>query len=473
MGEGDAPAVARANGLPSLWAAIWRIEQELDLFRRELDGVFYWPLLRIHALDRLARQRSLHAPPPRKLRITRARRALTAASALAATRAEWGEADSILIPLNRKQIRDGRLIDIFSERILHDKEFGRFLICDNDSDIGSHAESDTQIVRNWDSVRVLSRARAGARFVGRLAGARQIHAMLDAAFRRELGAPFPFSPAQIAYRCAVFDEGRRMSRKIFARAGARRLFVVAQHSTQDAIAAANDLSMTTIELQHGFISAFDPFLHFPGRPNVPYSPAHLLTFGRFWAEQIDLPRNTRAHVMGWEPERNKALPSRRNSRQVLVISQWIMGQQLAQAAADLARAAPDWNVVFRPHPSEDVRRYREEFAAAPPNLSVSSREERIDDLLAESAVQIGVYSTSLFEGMGKGLRTIVFALPGFQYMRDVIEIGDAALARSVDEAVALLETAPVCADPARYYAAPVASVAHLLSDVLDGESAEQ
>jgi len=73
-------------------------------------------------------------------------------------------------------------------------------------------------------------------------------------------------------------------------------------------------------------------------------------------------------------------------------------------------------------------------------------------------VQIGVYSTSLFEGMALGARTILVDLPGIESMTGVLEAGEASLARNGAEIAAALGVAPMVVDTSRYYAPPVKSV---------------
>jgi hypothetical protein len=43
-------------------------------------------------------------------------------------------------------------------------------------------------------------------------------------------------------------------------------------------------------------------------------------------------------------------------------------------------------------------------------------------------------------------------------MDEVLDRGEAVLARDAREIPALLETAPTCRDPAKYYSAPVPSI---------------
>jgi hypothetical protein len=61
-------------------------------------------------------------------------------------------------------------------------------------------------------------------------------------------------------------------------------------------------------------------------------------------------------------------------------------------------------------------------------------------LFAESKVQVGVYSTAIYEGIGFGLQTILIRLPGIEYMDELIKSGIVKVATDVDTFVAVLRT---------------------------------
>ena len=97
----------------------------------------------------------------------------------------------------------------------------------------------------------------------------------------------------------------------------------------------------------------------------------------------------------------------------------------------------------------------------PPNLAIVGSDQPLHESLAEAEVQVGVYSTGLFEGMLLGCRTIVADLPGSEAMEAAVLRGDAVVAATPEELVATLSVAPL-ARPDAYYAAPVASIRELV-----------
>ena len=77
------------------------------------------------------------------------------------------------------------------------------------------------------------------------------------------------------------------------------------------------------------------------------------------------------------------------------------------------------------------------------------------DLLASATYQVGVSTTALFEGMALGCRTAVANLPGHEYLEPAIAQGHALLMTRPSQ----LTSAPLCTDPATYYAPATASSA--------------
>lgn len=132
----------------------------------------------------------------------------------------------------------------------------------------------------------------------------------------------------------------------------------------------------------------------------------------------------------------------------------------------VASEAPDWTFVFKPHPLEDVGIYRgrmHAFGKPPSNLSIVSPGVDAYELMLTASVQIGVCSTTLFEGMALGCRTIILQLPGWEAMTDVIDNGDALLVSDFQDLKGALASAPTAHSPERYYSPPAPDLFQLAS----------
>jgi len=225
------------------------------------------------------------------------------------------------------------------------------------------------------------------------------------------------------------------------------------------IAGARDSGASVVELQHGFISPLHLGYSWPDNPDVPYTPDQLWGFGDFWAETTPLAARTRWRTIGapYVRKRAEAHTAARDPKLVVFTSQGVIGPRLFEIALKTAERRSDYSIIFRLHPNEALEPYEAAMAgrAAPSNFELSHRAPNIFALLSRTAIQVGSFSTTLFEGMSLGVRTVVMDLSGAEYMRPAIERGDALFVRDVDELVERLDQAPLASDPQFYYADPV------------------
>ena len=214
-----------------------------------------------------------------------------------------------------------------------------------------------------------------------------------------------------------------------------------------------------IELQHGIISKFHLGYSYPNRATVPHMPDELWCFGQYWIDTTPLPSSMKTRVIGAPYVAQRALESTapRNPKQVVFNSQGVIGKLILDFAIETALQRKDLKVIFRLHPSEDVSTYQkllQKYGVIPVNFSLSARIPNIFALQAESGIQVGAFSTTLFEGMALGTRTICLDLPGVEYMDPAIARGDVIKVKSVEELVAQIDYAPLASDPKLYYATP-------------------
>ncbi|HWD49970.1 MAG TPA: hypothetical protein VG309_08570, partial [Rhizomicrobium sp.] len=245
----------------ALWQGIWEIEKDLDLFRRKIGSVYYWPLFRGPVAQHLAEALGLHELPGKSVARWRMQRGMAALPQSVTHFPRFEQADSVLVPFARKPA-PGR-IDAHSARLLLESEFGQFLILDN----GSTAISDPSVVsprvHNWDVERLRARILAALTFRRFLSEARREAAAVSATIRKRFRRDCRLSPVAMAYRCAAFEYGSAASREVLAQTAARRIFIVGRSSAPELLAAATELGIPSIELQHGVIAKFNPHYHYP------------------------------------------------------------------------------------------------------------------------------------------------------------------------------------------------------------------
>ena len=82
----------------------------------------------------------------------------------------------------------------------------------------------------------------------------------------------------------------------------------------------------------------------------------------------------------------------------------------------------DYKIVYKLHPFEVFSWYKDYPWLAESKIEIADHQgKQLYRLFAESEVQVGVYSTALFEGLSFGVKTFLVDLPGIDYMEDLLE----------------------------------------------------
>lgn len=447
---------------------LWRLEQEFGLLESTAGGVHWWPPIRVETFYRITRALGMFGDPQPKASLRKAtpwRRLVDRA------RGQWIDplrlprARFVVFPHERKIDRGDGLVDIYTERLCRELAPEETLIVDRSA----------APWRPWrrrrdrlglERLKAIIRAREPGLMWQPTALEAGRFTEVEQAFTRSFGVPVPI--AHIGpRRVLTFMAAREVYGELLDRLGAECVFVVVGYFRHALTAAAHDRGIPVHEFQHAAITPYSLGYSYPRRPWVPYSPDTVLCFGPFWASEPEFPANTRPLVVGRTAVLDALLqqaPQKRR-RQVIVISQGVIGARLIRLAARAARLAPDYRFVFRLHPGEleaDLRAaLAEQGTPCPANLTISSPDRSFYQDLAESEVQIGVSSTGLFEGMMLGCRTIVVDLPGSEAMAAVVRRGDALVVTTPEELAATLALAPA-ARTGDYYAEPAASIRDLV-----------
>jgi hypothetical protein len=146
---------------------------------------------------------------------------------------------------------------------------------------------------------------------------------------------------------------------------------------------------------------------------------------------------------------------RKIAGQVVVLSQPLIGLDILKAAVEFAAARPDLKVIFKLHPRNEI----EEFAgyldgipdSAPANLSLMQFEKSSLEVIAESEISVGVFSTALIEAAGLGSKVAIIKLPGWEHLAPLIDGGYASAFDSAAELVAGIDELRNPADEYFFY----------------------
>lgn len=214
---------------------------------------------------------------------------------------------------------------------------------------------------------------------------------------------------------------------------------------------AKGLRVPSFEVQHGAITHNHMGYSYPVK-QVNIFPDVLLTFGEYWSKNAEFPLvQDRIYEAGFVEfdEKRKGNPSR-DGKYILFVSQNVNVYEMARYALAVAEALPDEKVIFRLHPklAGDSKINGKLFGnKVLPNLHVSSSSKTtVYDLFAESKLQVGVFSTAIYEGIGVGVPTVVLRLSGWEVMSRMSEYKSVSFAGSKEELVDACMKLPLWAD---------------------------
>lgn len=436
-------------------AAFIRFEEREHLFDRELFGVMYWPLVRHdvfrETLEALALSAPAHqrleelplshwlGPQLKRLPSTLGRsvfRNLPKADLLVATHPRY------------LRYRD-QYVCPYSQPLLWGTPRSRVLLTGQYQ--GRYFSPDAgEITRYVDLGLVLAHATFRARELagmGMPAIALRELAALRGRLAHELGAALPATSLIRRVRTAVLSSLGMTPwfEQLLARVQPRLITTVVGyrlvHQLLTQCARAHGIPVA--ELQHGTIGASHAGYNFaPGRRPATF-PDHLLAFGDIWRDLtpgLPLPA-AQVHAIGYgwlELQREcYARKTEGSVRHILFLSQRDIGRELSALAVEVQHALPAgaFKITYRLHPSE-ANGWRERYPAlAASAIHVETAQTReLYAAQAQADVQVGVYSTSLIEGIAFGLTTWLVTLPGHEQLAFLCERG---LAQRVHNAAEL------------------------------------
>jgi hypothetical protein len=203
---------------------------------------------------------------------------------------------------------------------------------------------------------------------------------------------------------------------------------------------AKSLGIYVIELQHGTMGRYHIAFNFKITHELAGLPHEIFTFGKFWNETTRISQNGVKLTAVGSPFYEQKIQSITKVQphpktRVLFLSQETIGRQLAEMAVALSKKLnPEkYEILYKLHPREYHSwrlNYPKNFADA--NLQILTNVD-LYELLNQSDVHIGVYSTTIMESLAFGKPLILFKTFGVHHFADLVAAGRAILVETVDE----------------------------------------
>lgn len=195
-----------------------------------------------------------------------------------------------------------------------------------------------------------------------------------------------------------------------------QIYLVCSYGKEGLIHAAKRLGIEVIELQHGLISEYHKGYSYQGKSEIRYFPDKILLFGDYWNDSSSLPLKTNSiSVVGYEYFNKMAIKYFKKEKRlntVLVISQPSLGDSLLVKTIELANENKNYHFIYRLHPKERTtfpkfQNALSEEIRSLKNFEFDFCEKIIYESLASAEYLIGVSSTSVFEALAFEIKIIL------------------------------------------------------------------
>lgn len=276
---------------------------------------------------------------------------------------------------------------------------------------------------------------------------------------------------RVAFRLSLRRSTRDLYRRLLARIDPELVFVVVSFQKETFIEACQERGVPVVELQHGMLADYE--YGYPGFRTKETFPEYFFSFGEYWNDRVALPvASENVYAVGYAHfERQRArLETPTDADRIVFVSQGNVGEELSRAAVALCEhpSIDPSDVVYKLHPGE-WDRWRTEYPwLADADLTVVGESgPDLYALFATASAQVGVYSTALYEGLGFGLSTFLYDLPGVEEVADLCARGHAELVGSPAElATALSRRRAPNVDPDQFFRPDAAAnVADAVRDI--------
>ncbi len=232
--------------------------------------------------------------------------------------------------------------------------------------------------------------------------------------------------------------------KLLTKIKPKAVILVCNYGKEDFTEACKLNNIPVIELQHGVITKYHVgYSYEKDSAKKNNFPDFLFTFGKYWGESVNYPIPKEKIVPVGFPEletRKQKCQNVKKKKQILFISQRTIGSKLSRFAVELSQIKNlDYRIIYKLHPFE-VKSWKNNFPwLAQSDIEVVDHQGRnLYQLFAESEVQVGVYSTALFEGLSYHLKTFLVDITGIDYMENLIQTGIAIKINTPEELVSVL-----------------------------------
>lgn len=431
---------------------LFEMEKELDLFNQQIQGIYFWKLVRFEVFMQLSQKLGVYEQAHTKdfdsvFEKVKAVVPKLKNTYLHSVFARRSQVDVLVIEHGRKVLIDNEYVDIYTESKIKElnKTDKTYEIVDRPY-LGKHYHKPSKDRSYFENITINYLVKI---FLSKIK-LTQYEEELIKTIEDKVKEVFDINirlNGLLQKKITVFKNKKTQYKKMLKKRAVKQVFLVVSYGHEAFIAACHEIGVECIELQHGTMNYYHVGYSFPYNEKIAYFPDKLELFGKYWQDSTPLPlRSENISIVGY-PYLNNMLINYKNFKKeknrVLFISQGTVATQMSKIAVDLAKENKNIEVYYKLHPGE-FGRWRSEYkylqnVAMLENLHVIENEIHLYELMATSEFLVGVYSTAIFEGLTLHCKTILLDLPGVEFLEYLIKEDIAKVAGNKDDVLELMQ----------------------------------
>ena len=414
----------------------FNLEEKYNLNYQEIQGCYPWQLIRMFLYyDITRRTQTFGAPQQQSLSIFDKIKSFTPFVKNSIFHSPFGgkeNKDILIFDHPRKVIYDGEYCDIYSNFLVD------FLKDSYSFEVLEAPYLNKHFTKKQSYIKYTDRIQLGSYIYKKfnkiqftdeeMSLISDVRKELEKAFNLEINLEWI-----LTIHILNFTYDYKKYAELFKKRKPKMIFVVVAYENQAIVAAAKDLGITVVELQHGTITDYHLGYSYPKKTRlggeIKYFPDKILTFGDYWINSETCPIDSKDIIpIGFpyfESQSKDFINISPRKNQVLFISQGVIGKYLSKVAFELASELKGYEVIYKLHPGEYAT-WRQNYpelveASSWDNFKVIDNSETpLYKLFAQSNYQVGAFSTAIYEGLMFNCKTFILDVPGVEYLDDLI-----------------------------------------------------
>lgn len=413
---------------------IWYLEEKYNLLDFEIDGVKVWQYTRMQFYYKLAEATGVLSQPHSRLSNTDKIKHLFSfvKNSFSDNYFTFKQKDAIVLSHSRVVNVDGKLIDIYTKYFIDELiECGKDIVEFESAHLGVHKKQKQKFVHYTDWIALVQRVYKQFLKVNISSYELEILKKVEDEINTTCKSKIDLAVFTIK-SIKTYKANYKIYNKIFQKVKPKTYYTVVSYGQAPIIKAAKDNGIEVVELQHGTFSKYHLGYSFPNRKKpLDYFPDKLYVWSEFWKKMIPLSIDEEFVVVDGfrylEKQKSKFDHIEKKQKQLVVLSQGAIGNTIAEKFLKHYDRFKEYDIKYKLHPGEFDRwqsypalKKLSEFR----NVEIVKNEIPLYQLFAESSLQIGVFSTALYEGVEFGCDTVLLNINGIEYMDRFIELYD-------------------------------------------------